>query len=407
MPTTTAGTVEAPPITGDPDALEQLARRCRRAADGLRSDGTLLHRAGEGADWSGRAAQAFTRAVHDLPRDLRSAADSFDIVGQALAAYAVDLRAAQLRARRVQEELHHLAGQRLADGQHLVDPVADPVAGAARAARAARFDEEARALRRALAALADEAALAAGSAACRVRGAAVAPQQPPGLLERLADRAGDWVEAHASELSVLSLVLKSLATVAGTLALVPALAPFAGPIAVGAGLLALGVDAALAARRRASWAAVGVDALAAAAPGVGRLGAVAVREVRTRLGSVVVFRVEGDTNTRLVIDADRNVRFQGRDMLYVNVNQRTHAEIYLAHKIRSGLPNARLKSFRVPKDEVAALRARTVAQVEARSQPRASHRVDETQAPDLFGLRRHDFRALQEKIVPGTGRIVR
>jgi uncharacterized protein YukE len=406
MSTTTGGT-GAPTVSGDPDALDQLARRCRHAAGGLRSDSALLQRAGEGAEWSGRAAREFARSVHDLSRDLRGAADSFDAVGQALNAYAADLRAAQQRARRVEQELHHLAGQRLVDSQHLVDPVADPVADAARAARTARYDEEARALRRQLGALADEAALAAGTAACRVRAAAVAPQQPPGLLDRLADRAGDWVEAHAGELTALSLVLKSLATVAGSLALVPALAPVTGPIAISAGLLALGMDAALAARRRASWAAVGLDAVVAATPAVGRLGAVAVREVRTRHGSVVVFRVEGDTNTRLVIDADRNVRFQGRDMLYVNVNQRTHAELYLAHKIRDGLPNARLKSFRVPKDEVAALRARTVAQSEARSDPRASHRVDETRAPDLFGLRRHDFRALQEKIVPGTGRIVR
>jgi hypothetical protein len=158
---------------------------------------------------------------------------------------------------------------------------------------------------------------------------------------------------------------------------------------------------------KASWAAVGVDAVSTAVPGISRIGGKVVREVRTRRGTVVVYRVEGTPNRRIVLDADNNVRFQKRSMLHVAVGQRAYAERYYAKKVRDGLPGAQLKSFRIPRSEHEALRLRAVAQADAKKFPRSPQVVDPTQAPDLYGLRRSDFRQLQETIVPGSGRVVR
>ena len=125
--------------------------------------------------------------------------------------------------------------------------------------------------------------------------------------------------------------------------------------------------------------------------------------ITTRSG----YRVEGTPNRRIVLDADNNVRFQKRSMLHVAVGQRAYAERYYAKKVRDGLPGAQLKSFRIPRSEHEALRLRAVAQADAKEFPRSPQVVDPTQAPDLYGLRRSDFRQLQKTIVPGSGRVVR
>ena len=107
------------------------------------------------------------------------------------------------------------------------------------------------------------------------------------------------------------------------------------------------------------------------------------------------------------MDPGGNVGFQGRSMLYVSVDQRDYAERYYWKKVRDGLPGVQIKSFRIPKSEHEALRRRAILQDLSKTDPRAPHRVDPTQAPDLYGLRRWDFRELQKSIVPGSGRIVR
>lgn len=383
---------DGPAVPGDPDALDLLARRCRSTAGGLRSDVDLLRGTHRPPGWSGRAADAYARSVHGLPRDLARAADSYDVVARALATYAAELLAVQARARRVEEELRHV----------------DALLGAADAppGRTAGLEQEQHALRCRLAALAADAELAASTAVCRVRSACDAPESPPGLLERLLDGAGDWVEQHAGVLADLSFVLQSISAIAGSLSFVPGLAAVAGPIAVAAGVAALVIDAALATRGRAAWVEVGVDAAVATIPGAGRLGRFAVREVRTRRGTVVAYRVEGRPNTRIAIDEDGDVSLTGRSMLYVNVGQRRRADDFLAQKVRGGLPDPQIKSFRIPKHELERLRRIAVEQTDGAAR-RASHRVDPTMAPDQFGLRRWDFRELEKSIVPGSGRIVR
>lgn len=389
MPTTYA---DAPAVPGDADALGLLARRCHGASRGLRADVDLLRGTHRPADWSGGAATAYARSVRGLPRDLARAADSYDTVARALTTYAAELREVQGRARRVEVELHDIDARLAVDGAppQLRD----------------ELEQERLALRRRLAALSDDAVLAAGTATCRVRSACDAPEEPPSLFARLVDAAGDWVEQHAGALTDISFVLKSISSIAGSLALVPGLGGVAGPIALAAGVAALVIDLALASRRRASWVDVGIDATVTAIPGAGRLGRVAVREIRTRRGTVVAYRVEGTPNTRIAIDQDGDVGLTGRTMLYLNVGQRRRADDFFAQKVRGGLPDPRMKSFRIPKRELERLRRVAVDQTDDVAR-RATHRVDTTLAPDQFGLRRWDFRELEKSIVPGSGRILR
>jgi hypothetical protein len=366
------------PVPGDPDALELLARECHRTASGLRSDVDVVRRADRAACWTGPAATAYARSVRGLPRDLARAADSYDTVAVALTVYAAELRAVQATHRRTAAERDVLS----------------------------ECPEEQLSVRRRHAAMADDAELAAGTATCRVRSACDPPEEPPGFFERLLDDAGDWVEAHAGVLTDISFVLKSISTIAGSLALVPGLGPVAGPVAVASGAAALLVDLALATRGRASWVDVGIDATGAAIPGAGKLGRIAVREVRTRRGTVVTYRVEGTPNTRIGIDPEGNVSFSGRSMLYLNVGQRRRALDFYDQKVRGGLPEPQVKSFRIDKPALERLRSMTVEQTDDLART-SSHRVDTTLARDQFGLRRWDYRELEKSIVPGSGRIVR
>ncbi|MGH8893997.1 MAG: hypothetical protein ACRDWY_11940, partial [Actinomycetes bacterium] len=375
------------------------------AAGGLRSDVAVLRGAGAVADWSGRAATMFAGSVRGLPRDLTLAAESYDTVAQSLVVHAAELRAAQRHARRADEQLGHLDGLLLID-RHLAGPSTDEQAAAARTARIAAYEQEAQDIRRRLGAVVDHAELSASVAARRVRAASDAPREPPNPFERLVGAAADWVDDHSDLLAGISAVLKGVVTVAGTLALVPALAPVCGPIAIGAGIAALAVDAALAWRRRASWVGVGVDAALTAVPAA-RPAQAAVREVRTRLGSVVVYRVEGTPNARVVIDHDNNVRFQKRSMLYINVGDKARAEQYYRRKLADGLPGVQIKSFRVSKRAFRELKFRAVEQERARGFPRAPHLVDTKVAANQFGLWKADFRELEKHIVPGSGRVLR
>lgn len=391
-------------MPGDPEALDGLALTCRRTAGSLRADASVLRNT-DLAGWSGPAATAFIRSVRGVPRDLAAAADSYDTVARALTAYAADLRSLQRQARREELGLDELNGLLLAERHHLVGGL-DAAAEGLRELRIRAYEDEQQAVRRRLGALADDVALSAGTATCRVRSACNAPKQPPSLFDRIVDGAGDWVEANAQVLTDISFALKGVAAVTGVLAFVPGLAPFVVPIGIVAGVAALAIDAALASRGRASWTAVGVDAALTALPAA-RPAQAAVREVRTRLGSVVVYRVEGTSNARISIDAHQNVSFQRRSMLYLNVGDRARAEEYYRRKLADGLPDVQLKSFRVPKRTYRELSIRAVDEQLAKAFKGRPLRVDTTVARDQFGLRRTDFRELEKHILPGSGRILR
>jgi hypothetical protein len=423
-------------VRGDPDALDDLALTCRSTARALRADAARLRRADVGG-WSGEGARAFMRSLHGLPRDLSLAADSYDTVASALSTYAAELRPLVARARRAESELAYLSGLLLVDRQHLLGGL-DPASDEVRVRRITAHEEEHTAVRGLLGSLGAEAELAAGAAAGRIRCASDAPQEPPGLLERLADAAGDWVEDHAPELEAFSAALKVISTVSLALSMVT------GPVGVffrclgsAAGVAAVFIDAALAARGRASWGDVAMDAIGVAVPGIAKArrsvegvvergvsgfreermsrtveegsdqGASSYRELRSRRGSVVVYRVEGTANTRVVIDAERNVTFRGRRMLFLTVGDRARAENYYWQKREGGLPGVQLKAFRIPKQYHRQLSIEAVDQHLAKAFPDRPQRVDVSKSSEQYGLRKVHFREMEKHILPRSGRILR
>lgn len=395
------------PCPGDADALDALARHCRRTAAGLRTDADALRRASSEAWWQGDAARAFAGYAAALPRDLARAASSYEAVARALLTHGAELRLVVAHARRVEAEADGVDRLiRIAVRQREV-AAGDPTAVAAAERRAAALREEHAALCRRAERLAAELERSADRAARTVRAASEAPYHEPGLLHRLLGDAGHWVDHHVEGLSQLSGVLKSVSAIAGLLSLIPVLAPVCGPIALVAAVLALGIDAALATRGRASWKSVAVDAGLSALPGVGKVGRLVVREVRTARGSVVVYRVEGVPNTRVVISSDHDVRFQGRNMLFLNFGQRQRAEEFLRTRVEQGMDGACIKAFRVRKEALEDLRINAVDEESVDMKPGAPLRVDVNKAVDQFGLRRWHIRELQQQVVPGSGRVLR
>lgn len=402
-------------VKGDPDLLDDLASACRRTAAALREDAARL-RASEARDWSGPAARAFTASLHGVPRELAHAAESYDTVARALSSYAADLRHLLPAARRTIGELGDLDGRLLAERERPVDG-SDPAAEVVRATRVAAFEQERSSIRSRLAGLGGEAETAASTAACLIRSACDAPNSAPGLWERLADGAGDWVQDHAEVLRDISSVLKVVAAVAGALMTVPVLAPVFGPLAAAAAVSALCIDAALASQGQESWLGVGIDAVMASLPVRGlrsRLGIESAdrgfseyREARARHGSVVVYRVEGTVNHRVVIDARHDVTFRGRRMLYLTVGDRARAETYYRQKRAGGLAGVQLKAFRIPTMVHRQLSLAAVDQHLAKAFPDRPQRVDTSRSMEQYGLRKIHFRQLEKEILPGSGRVLR
>src|SRR6185436_17201081 len=64
--------------------------------------------------------------------------------------------------------------------------------------------------------------------------------------------------------------------------------------------------------------------------------------------AVTVFRVEGLSNTRIIIGGAGQVSVQGDSMLFLNFGSRARAEQFLATRVGQGMPGVQMKSFQVP-----------------------------------------------------------
>ncbi|MEV6317393.1 DUF6531 domain-containing protein [Streptomyces sp. NPDC051776] len=99
--------LEEDPVPGDPERVKSLARRLHDFADdvgdalrqikGMAGDDALLK-------WAGKSADAFTAEFEDVPKNLRKLKKSYDLAGDALAAYWPDLDKAQDDSRRALEK---------------------------------------------------------------------------------------------------------------------------------------------------------------------------------------------------------------------------------------------------------------------------------------------------------------
>ena len=179
-------------MPGDPDTVEALARRLGTYAEGAGQAAARLRAIDSGA-WVGEAADAFRAAIEEIPAKLERGAGAFAEAAEALGSYAGVLRAAQATAAQVAAMVADADAQSatwstrrdayqaaLAQAQAIgvppppdVPPALDP--GAAAPDHAARVLESAR----------GEVAAAAGRSAARLRAAAAAAPNEPGLLSSL------------------------------------------------------------------------------------------------------------------------------------------------------------------------------------------------------------------------------
>ena len=279
------------PAPGSPSAVLAQARDADRAARALAGAAVAAGRLD--ARWRGAAAEAYRDHTRELPGDLGRAAAAHGTLARELASYADDLATRQLRAADLEDRAAALRARagglgvsrqaalvgagvggsgspvvrstggwaasgpgRAGAGWAPADDGGDAAAAAARAV-AAELDAvitEARRLLR------DHRTHAAGVAA-RIRAAAAdPPYREPGLLERLRNRARDWIAAHAEVLTQIARGLRLASMVLGTASLVPGF-QFLAPAAIALGTGAVAIDAGIAwATGRGSWSGLLGDA---------------------------------------------------------------------------------------------------------------------------------------------------
>jgi len=295
------------PAPGSPSAVLAQAREADRAARALAGAAVAAGRLD--ARWRGAAAEAALDHTRELPGDLGRAAAAHGTLARELAAYADDLAVRQLRAAELEDRAAALraraggtgvsrqaalAGAGVGDsGSPVVRSTAGwaasgprrasagwaptddrgDAAGAAARAVAAELDAVVTEARRLLR---DHRAHAAG-VATRIRAAAAdPPYREPGLLERLRNRAHDWIAAHAEVLTQIARGLRLASMVLGTASLVPGF-QFLAPVAIALGTGAVAIDAGIAwATGRGSWSGLVTDATLTVLP-TGRVA----RVVRT------------------------------------------------------------------------------------------------------------------------------
>jgi uncharacterized protein YukE len=180
------------PAPGDPDAIEAVARDCKRCAADLSADADQLKRLTAHLDWQGAGADAFARHPDEPHDDLSRASDAYGGAGLALDGYASALRQAKLDAGRLE---------------------AEAAEAKARTERHGRDTEQA------------SQAIEAASPATD---------------------ASDQVLQRDASLRAISNTLKVVSAVAGVLSFIPVLSPFFAPIA---GVTAIGALASM----RLSW----------------------------------------------------------------------------------------------------------------------------------------------------------
>ena len=379
------------PAPGSPSAVLAQARDADRAARALAGAAVAAGRLD--ARWRGAAAEARRDHTRELPGDLGRAAAAHGTLARELASYADDLAARQLRAADLEDRAAALRARaggievsrqaalvgagvgdsgspvvrstagwaasgpgRSSAGRAPADDGGDAAAAAARAV-AAELDAvitEARRLLR------DHCAHAAGVAA-RIRAAAAdRPYREPGLLERLRNRAHDWIAAHAEVLTQIARGLRLASMVLGTASLVPGF-QFLAPAAIALGTGAVAIDAGIAwATGRGSWSGLVGDAtftvlptgpvarMVRAVPGVAR-GLKTVNHAIPAAFRGRVFRAvgnlpEGVTADQLAAAAAR-IRSTARDLTAEVVVQGSRA----GHSARAGSDID--FGLRVPPDE--------------------------------------------------------
>ena len=256
-------------LRGEPTAISDSAQVWARFADTTDTAAGDL-RALDAEDFQGDEADTYRGRLNgDLPPYLDTASQAWNIVGGALRSYAAALAdlqsqmsslrstawsqwqsasAADAAACRAEaDDRAHTADRlhqadALEPGQKLPADTYRPAGGAARST-AASTSADYTATLTAADQLRSQHTQAVNTCADAIdRATALRFADPPSWIGHLWEKASDWVADHIDILQTLSAVLKQISSIAATLAMIPILAPLAGPVAAGAGMLALGID---------------------------------------------------------------------------------------------------------------------------------------------------------------------
>jgi hypothetical protein len=126
-----------------------------------------------------------------------------------------------------------------------------------------------------------------------------------------------------------------------------------------------------------------------------------------------VYRIEGEKNTRVLIDEGGRVLIVGNDhkMLHINFRDLPHAEYFFQLKsMDAKFENPKIKAFEVRKNLVDWIRSIAIDQEKATLRPeykRLPQKVDASISDNLYGLRAPQIRVLRRSVVKGSGRIVK
>jgi hypothetical protein len=321
------------PVVGDPMAVSAAGRTLESIALDVANIAGRLRALAAGDDsWTGAAAVAAHVRTAELPRSLDKANASYAAAGSALGSYAHTLADAQ------DQSASAIAAARRASAE-LAGAVAARAAAAARDAEAraaalsaglppppataprheASIDEATTQLQRAVASneqAHDQQRQAARKAASALRQASHAGIHNQSWFHHVTHSVGHWASTHwTATLREVSKVGTIVSALAGAAALILAVAGVAFPpleaaaaaletvslvSAVAAGM----ADTALAATGKASWTAVGVDALSVAPAGLGKLvtkAAPLIRESGLLRRTAVVHASDGSKAGRAVL----------------------------------------------------------------------------------------------------------
>lgn len=268
-------------------------------------------------EFLGDEAEVFRSSVNGaLPPQLRSSSQAWGIVGAAVALYADELESYQGRLVRLNAQLvaqHEVVASRQAgaDRARATDSAATQSFQRRTAEAAATSGGEHAGSGGSTAVLSAPAPTAPGAAADLTKAQAAAQTttdaangvlgehrlslgrccgeidrakalrfaEPPGFWGRLTNAVGGWIADHVDVFKAISGFLKQLSSIAGVLAMIPIFAPVMGPIAVGAGSLAVGIDVGIKlATGEGDWSQILLDG-ASMIPGARAAKAVMVADV--------------------------------------------------------------------------------------------------------------------------------
>ncbi len=343
------------PAPGDAALTQALARRVGVMARELGTAMTELSGA-ESADWKGQAADAFRAHLREdvLPL-LGKARDSFSGASTALGQWGGQLTGFQADAAALERQAESAQGGLQAattalQGYKSTQGTGVPVPGSPLAGpRQARLQDAVSQASAAVAAIQRSAQdlnarylAAAGRIGAELQNAGNMAPHPPGLFaslwhdvesnwDTITEALGEFVHDKAL-LEFISGVANIIATVAGLLALIPPLSLVFGPIALTAVGVAMVMDALLAGFDHGSWAAVALDAIAAASDtgwmkaasklaGIYETSGIEMRSARTLTGLATgkkldvapgMFRMIADSVNSAFGEADKTAEELGR-----------------------------------------------------------------------------------------------